>query len=430
MEPKYYLSSRPNKDKTYLIRLQAKWQGQRVVFTFGESVLKSDWNKKTGAVIIPGMKKTKEDVNDFNKRVEKLLALQDKLSALGDEAVKQYLNISSTGATPSAALLKTSLMLFMERYNVQGTGESDFYEMLNRFINGEIRREGKRLKHNTTKGYGTLKHHLSKFSDKRKYDITFQSINNLFYGKYLAFLEDEFNLGPNSIGKDIKNIKSVMNHGLDEGLHHNRAFQNKSFTKPKEKTSAVYLTMEELDQFYHFDLSGNKALERVRDVFIFMAHTGIRYSDRKRITKENIVNVDGEIMLVIKTQKVDSVVTVPLVQYCLSILEKYDGTLPLPISDQRFRIHLKEAGRLAGLTQTGRDPLQMDVPLYKLLGTHTGKRSFVTAYHESGVPLENLARMIGTTMKTLEGTYRKTSALDVARRSGSAMRAIHGRKAS
>jgi len=135
-------------------------------------------------------------------------------------------------------------------------------------------------------------------------------------------------------------------------------------------------------------------------------------------------------MLVIKTQKVDSVVTVPLVQYCLSILEKYDGTLPLPISDQRFRIHLKEAGRLAGLTQTGRDPLQMDVPLYKLLGTHTGKRSFVTAYHESGVPLENLARMIGTTMKTLEGTYRKTSALDVARRSGSAMRAIHGRKAS
>jgi hypothetical protein len=114
------------------------------------------------------------------------------------------------------------------------------------------------LKQNTTKGYGTLKHHLSKFSDKRKYDITFQSINNLFYGKYLAFLEDEFNLGPNSIGKDIKNIKSVMNQGLDEELHHNRAFQNKSFTKPKEKTSAVYLTMDELDHFYHFDLSGNK----------------------------------------------------------------------------------------------------------------------------------------------------------------------------
>lgn len=188
------------------------------------------------------MKRSKEDVNDFNKRVEKLLALQDKLSALGDEAVKQYLNISSTGATPFTALLKTSLMLFMERYNVQGTEESDFYEMLNRFINGEIRREGKRLQQNTTKGYGTLKHHLSKFSDKRKYDITFQSINNLFYGKYLAFLEDEFNLGPNSIGKDIKNIKSVMNHGLDEGSHHNnRAFQNKSFTSPSRKKNICRL---------------------------------------------------------------------------------------------------------------------------------------------------------------------------------------------
>ena len=38
------------------------------------------------------------------------------------------------------------------------------------------------------------------------------------------------------------------------------------------------------------NLSENKRLERVRDVFILGCLTGMRYSDYKRIKRENVVN--------------------------------------------------------------------------------------------------------------------------------------------
>lgn len=70
-----------------------------------------------------------------------------------------------------------------------------------------------------------------------------------------------------------------MNEAYERNLHKNLDFKKRSFTKPKEETSAVYLTIEELDKLFYLDLSNDDRLSNVRDWFLIASYTGLRFSD-------------------------------------------------------------------------------------------------------------------------------------------------------
>ncbi len=63
---------------------------------------------------------------------------------------------------------------------------------------------------------------------------------------------------------------------------------NSNYLKPRvEVTDQVVLTKSEVLKLYHYDFSKSPKLERVRDVFVFGCLTGMRYSDFKRVQREN-----------------------------------------------------------------------------------------------------------------------------------------------
>ena len=65
-------------------------------------------------------------------------------------------------------------------------------------------------------------------------------------------------------------------------------YQKKAFKVLKEKVSRIYLTTDEVNNLY--DLELNESLNKSRDIFVLMCYLGIRFSDCKRITKNNINN--------------------------------------------------------------------------------------------------------------------------------------------
>lgn len=75
--------------------------------------------------------------------------------------------------------------------------------------------------------------------------------------------------------------------------------KKKSFSKPEEETENIYLNESELTAIYNLDKL-SKQLEKVRDMFLIVCYTGLRYSDLIRLTKDNITS-DNTIK--IKTQK-------------------------------------------------------------------------------------------------------------------------------
>lgn len=58
----------------------------------------------------------------------------------------------------------------------------------------------------------------------------------------------------------------------------------------------IALTQAEFDALYNFDLTNNKRLDQVRDVFCFSCATGLRYSDIAQLRQGHIQ--DGTITTV------------------------------------------------------------------------------------------------------------------------------------
>ena len=75
----------------------------------------------------------------------------------------------------------------------------------------------------------------------------------------------------------------VHERGDNKHLMYNR------FKVIKKETDAIYLTEEEINKIYELNLSKNKRLERIRDLFIVECNTGVRYHELMNFSKENIL---------------------------------------------------------------------------------------------------------------------------------------------
>lgn len=116
----------------------------------------------------------------------------------------------------------------------------------------------------------------------------------------------------------------------------------------EEETDAIYLNETELAAIYNLNLSNDKELEEIRDIFIVGCFTGLRYSDLSTFSPEHIDHINGNIN--IKQRKVHKAVVIPMIDYVPDILKKYNYDLP-KVPSYKFNERLKELGKKAKLKQ-------------------------------------------------------------------------------
>ena len=127
----------------------------------------------------------------------------------------------------------------------------------------------------------------------------------------------------------------------------------------------------------------------MRDLFVFGAWVGLRFSDFSNIKPENIVKSDDDYYIKIITQKTKELVIIPCNPVVLEIFEKYKNNsnkLPKAISNQKFNDYIKEVCELAELTEKGRLSSRPKERLCDLISSHTARRSFATNYYLQGFP--------------------------------------------
>uniref|UniRef100_UPI00404A8F7D tyrosine-type recombinase/integrase n=1 Tax=Gelidibacter sp. TaxID=2018083 RepID=UPI00404A8F7D len=256
--------------------------------------------------------------------------------------------------------------------------------------------------------YKSVKNHLQAYQDTTGHKVTFEKIDYSFFQKFQTFLIQRIKvnkagevspmLNNTTIAKALSTLKTFLGYARKHGIKVNDSYRD--FTIKREKLEVIALTQEEFDSLLNEDLSANKRLEKVRDIFCFACATGLRYSDIAQLKREHIA--DNFIKLTIKKTKTE--LTIPLNSISASILEKYkDLTRPLPlISNQNLNYYIKELCKLIGIDQQieivrffGKKREVKTYPKHDLIHFHTARKTFVTLSLEKGMSAEEVMTISG-----------------------------------
>lgn len=216
----------------------------------------------------------------------------------------------------------------------------------------------------TIQVYRTSKKHLMNFASiTGKKEIQFDEIDADFYDNYIQYL-NALNLAKNSVGKQIKVLKTFLHSSVDRGINTNTFFKTKFFKKPTEEVDKIFLTDDEIQRMYKLDLSGQGSIESVRDLFIIACYTGFRFSDFSTLEQSHITDS----YITKKTLKTKTKVIIPIHPIVREILEKYNYILPKCIANTHANSHLKTIAEMA--------KVNADIEVIKTIGGKSDRKVY------------------------------------------------------
>lgn len=305
-------------------------------------------------------------------------------------------------------------IMFPENYTVEE--KNSFFERYDQFVNGAD------LSIPRYRHYQVMERILKRYELYTGHNLSFETLDNFELEKIRDFIRDEHKFftvdkdgkrkpmkkyeavyaavpeyrypeerGQNYLVYTMKIIRAFINWAMQQGYTTNDPFRGFKIGMDKYG-SPIYITTQERDTIYNFDLSAKPNLERQRDVFIFQCMLGCRVGDLYKMTKDNIVEDSyGKAIEYIpeKTKKKNPrTVKVYLHPTALAILSKYEGSLAddkalLPlISQQKYNDAIKEVFKACGITRmvpvldTITRKTEMK-PICDVATSHMARRTFV-----------------------------------------------------
>jgi len=261
----------------------------------------------------------------------------------------------------------------------------------------------------TLKRYEYFKKNLLEFQVYSNRKITFESITQSFYNDFLNFSIVEKKQSANTLHRNIGLFKTFLHWSYKNKKTTNYEFIE--FVKPKKQpTTEIALNIEQVTEIFNFELSNNKRLEKVRDVFLIGCLTGQRFSNFKNFSNKDIV---GNTILVPDCKNKEKLLSIPLLKVTKDILDKYDYNLPI-ITNQKFNEYIKEVFELIDfkmntkrIRRYGKEIKEENIPFYKRISSHTARRSFITIMLNQGVPAKVIMSITGHTSLPVFISYYK-----------------------
>lgn len=172
-------------------------------------------------------------------------------------------------------------------------------------------------------------------------------------------------------------LKAFFRYAIDNGHLRVNPFATIKITKEKKDISV--LTETEMAALKAKDLHTDR-LDKVRDIWLFQASSGLSYADMVELVPEDIQESGGVYYINKKRVKTDTEYTSVILQDGIDILHKYNYQLP-KMSNQKLNAYLKEIQDLCGI-QTN-------------LHSHLARHQYCTTLLNKGVRIETVAKAAG-----------------------------------
>jgi len=380
MPTKFYLENRPNKKGECMIRVSIMMKSNRLITSIGSGYsinpMKWDISKqcvKKGSINSRGLSYA-EINNRINTIASEFQTLESE--AIGGKPISQdslkKLWSEKFSKSPKKTILSTP----------ETTDDTTFFGLFQNFID-----EQKRVQnwHPMTEGkFASIKKQLKAFNP----DLQFEDVNKEMLAKYCAFLTKDYKLINSTVKKHIAHLKQFFRWAVEQQI-----ITTSPILQWKPKLDSVpkpiiYLDWEELMKLYNHKIDPNlPGLERVRDCFVFQCFTGLRYSDLYNLRKSDIRGNS----IFITTIKTSDSLEIQLNDYSKAILDKYsdevffdDKALPV-ISNQKMNDALKTICEIVEFNTPirmtiykGTERKEVTKFKYDLIGTHCGRRTFIS----------------------------------------------------
>lgn len=302
--------------------------------------------------------------------------------------------------------------------------------------------QGRNYAYSTIKSIKQATKQFELFQKDTRRTLDFKDIDMSFYYDYTAYLKKK-DYSINSVGKCIKELKAIMYTAETEGYHSNNAWKDKKFKGTRVDIDSIYLTREDLDKLMAVDLSKyEEGHTQARDIFMVGVWTAQRVSDYNNIKKEDFSTLTKNVMkeeddpehpgekrawiekqevtyLNIRQKKTGAKVAIPCNSQLKAILEKYNYQLP-HLEDQVINRYIKEVAKEAGITEKveiettkGGTPKKEMVEKYKLIHTHTARRTGATLMYLAGIDVYDIMKVTGHSSPLMLKKYIKADTLEV-----------------
>lgn len=364
------------------------------------------WDYKTSTLRLPpffaAMKDKVEEQELKQKTINNLLTRANVI-------INDYF---SKDIQISPAQLKT-LLTGQQEEKIQ-KANTGFFDYFNEFIERKRNHFNARGNILSLKDYNSTKNLLEDFQAYRKKTIWISEVNLLwlqelvqfsaikhedYYGEHKVTTEGEMKTSTIKKRLDVlaeffgylKELKVVTAHEVDIIKAYKKTIK-------KQFTHKETLDISEIHLLYKFEFE-DEQYKLIRDLFVFLCLTGIRYQDLVEFDRRFIQkSKTGEGLVYVKSASKTGInYNIPLCRIVIEILEKHDWSLPI-ISGQHGNRIIKEALEKTGLFNDYTQIVDKQTKQYKrrceAITLHKGRNSFITNLVDT-VPLTELMKYSG-----------------------------------
>ncbi|MBQ8521139.1 MAG: site-specific integrase [Bacteroides sp.] len=186
--------------------------------------------------------------------------------------------------------------------------------------------------------------------------ITFKDLTPKFVYDFERFLYEN-GLHMNTVAKHMKHLKSFVNAAINKGYLAANDYPFRRYRIKTKDGKHAFLLPEEVEKLEALTTAElPPGIAHTLDVFLFCCYTGIRYSDFRSLSEDNIQRIEGKPWLVFRTQKTDTEVKLPVTLLfegkAWTMLKKYRDCLHRFFSvgsNSNMNKQLMRLGQLAGI---------------------------------------------------------------------------------
>lgn len=364
---------------------------------------------------------------DSKKKMRKLPSAKEEnakkeatiLTALEQHIIQSFNQDYSAGVTIDKDWLEDEIDVFFNRKSKKNAHSEFLIDNIDYLIKSAPYRKNSKggigVSKSRISDYETCKRLLEEFSkvNKKKYKV--KDVTESFSREFEKWFVEQKGLSLNYAKRNLNVIKAACKEAAINGIEISPSL-SKISTATSKNEYIIYLTESDLQKIkeYNFD---NARLNNAKKWILLGCELGQRGNDLINLTEKNIVDYDGKKYFELKQEKTAKLLKIPIHEKICSIIS---NGLPKKVSLQKLNDAIHDVCEIAGITEIVEGEKKINnrkvkdkYPKYKLISSHTLRRSFASNYYGK-IPTILLMKITGHSTERMFLNYIGKSDTDYA----------------